>query len=136
MDTTLLIFACSALGAAAVLCVVVAIVAFRAGKNLDRVTVVVEAMQKDVHDLKVSAMPIIEKAGVFLDQGHQTFQVLESDLAKLSKGAQNLSGIAEDLRILEQSVVARIRPGLEDAASLISGITRGITTFAKKLTDR
>ncbi len=136
MDTTLLIFACSALGAAAVLCVVVAMVAFRAVKNLDRVTVVVEAMQKDIHDLKINAMPVIEKAGVFLDQGQQTLEVLESDLAKLSKGAQNLSGIAEDLRILEQSVVARIRPGLEDAASLISGITRGITAFAKKLTDR
>lgn len=136
MDTTLLIFACSALGAAAVLCIVVAVVALRAGKNLDRVTVVVESMQKDVHDLRVSVTPIIEKAAVFFDQGQRTLEILETDLAKLSKGAQNLSGIAEDLRILEQSLVARIRPGLEDAASLFSGITRGISTFAKKLTER
>ena len=66
MDTTLLIFACSALGAAAVLCVVVAIVAFGAGKTLDRVTVVVETRQKDGHDLKVSAMTLIAQAGDFM----------------------------------------------------------------------
>lgn len=136
MDTTLLIFACSALGAAAVLCIVVAVVAFRAGKNLDRVTVVVEAMQKDVHHLTTNAMPILEKAGTFFTQGEQALEVLKSDLANLSKGTQNIAGIAEDLRLLEQNLVARIRPGLEDAASLVSGITRGIKTFAKKLTER
>lgn len=136
MDATLLIFACLALGAATVLFIVVAIVAVNAGKNLNRVTAVVELMQKDVHELKVTATPVLEKAGKVLDQTERTIVTLENDLSKLSSGAQNIAGIAEDLRMLEQSLLARVRPSLEDLASLVSGVAKGVTAFAKKLTDR
>ncbi|MCX6139964.1 MAG: hypothetical protein NTX15_03910 [Candidatus Kapabacteria bacterium] len=136
MDTTLLIFACLALGAAAVLFAVIAIVAVNAGKNLNRVTAVVELMQKDVHELRVSSTPVFEKAGRVLDQTERSIVKLESDLSKLSNGAQSLAGIAEDIRMLEQSLLARVRPSLEDLASLVSGVAKGVTTFARKLTDR
>ena len=129
MDPTLLIFACIALGAAATFFVVVAIVAVKAGRDLDRITSVVESTRNDVAELKKAAIPVIEKAGTVLDR-------METDLQQLSKGAASIAGIAEDVRQLEQSLLARVRPSLEDLASLVSGLAKGVTTFARNLLDR
>ena len=136
MDTTLLIFVCIALAAATILFVVCAQLALKTGNNFDRMTVVVELMQKDIHELKVAAKPVIEKAGIVLDQTQQTLGRLESDLAVLSSGAKSLAGIVEDVRELEQNLLARVRPSLEDLASIVSGVARGVTTFARKLAAR
>ena len=99
-------------------------------------TVVVELIQRDVHELKVSAKPVIEKAGLVLDLTQQTLSRLESDLEVLSSGAKSIAGIAEDVRLLEQNLLARVKPSLEDLASIVSGVARGVTTFARKLTAR
>ena len=136
MDTTLLIFICIALASATILFVVCAQLAMKAGKNLDRMTVVVELIQRDVHELKVSAKTVIEKAGLVLDLTQQTLSRLESDLEVLSSGAKSIAGIAEDVRLLEQNLLARVKPSLEDLASIVSGVARGVTTFARKLTAR
>ncbi len=136
MDPTLLLFACIALGAAAVFFVVLAIVAMKAGRDLDRMTTVVEAMRADVGELKAATLPVITKAGEVLDETKDVLVRTENDLAKLSNGAAHLAGIAEDLRQLEQKLVARVQPSLEELASLVSGVAKGVTTFARKVLDR
>ena len=136
MDTTLLIFICIALGAVTILFVVCAQLAMKTGKNLDRMTVVVELIQRDVHELKASAKPVLEKAGLVLDQAQQTLGRLDDDLASLSSGVKDIAGIAQDVRAFEQSLLARVKPSLDDLASIVSGVARGVTTFARKLTAR
>lgn len=133
MDSILLVFLCLALGAAAILCGVIATVVLRIGKNLHRVTLVVEAVQKDVNILMLGSLPLIEKTSLVLDQTKHTLNHLDTNLAKLSEGLDNVSGITHDVRMLEQSLLARVRPSLEDLASLVSGVARGVTVFVKRL---
>jgi len=133
MDQTLLIFLCIALGAATVLFVVLAMVALRVGKDIDRITIVAEEIKRDVNDFTVKSRPMIEKAGLVLDQTRETVHRLNVDLEKLSVGIDNITGITHDIRLLEQNLLARVKPSLEDLASLVSGVARGVTVFARKL---
>lgn len=136
MDSTLVVFACVALGAVAGLCLVGISAVIKAGRNLDRITGVVETMQRDVSELKTHTIPVLLKTGFVLDQTHETIASVRADLGKLSKAADSVSGIAQDVRSFEQDIIARIRPSVEDLTSISSGVIRGVTAFIRHLTKR
>ncbi len=136
MDPVLLVFLCAALVSLAVLCWILAVVAMRASRELQRIAGVTEGIHKNLDELKSAAIPVIERAGTVLEETSSVLQRVETDLDHLSRGASSFAQIAEDIRVLEQGLMARIRPSLEDAASLVSGVVKGVTTFARKLTDR
>ena len=135
MDATLLALLYVALGAITVLAIVAAIVLVRAGSNIERMTDVVEAMQRDVHQVKEQTIPVLVKTSEALDRANSSLRKLEEQVDTLSGGVRNIAGIADDVRELEQSLVARVRPALEDLASLVTGVARGVTAFARKLTN-
>jgi uncharacterized protein YoxC len=136
MDSTLLIFACVALGAVAVLCVTLAIVALQAGKNLGRLTTTMEAVGNDVSEIKSQAIPLIEKATTVMQRTDVAMTKLDGSLDNLENGARALRGIAEDTRKLEQEVLRRVQPALEDITSLVSGAVKGLSTFIRNVMDR
>ena len=134
MDATLLALLYVALGAITILAVVAAIVLVRAGSNIERMTDVVESMQRDVHQVKEQTIPVLVKTSEAHDRANSSLRKLEEQVDTLSGGVRNIAGIANDVRELEQSLVARVRPALEDLASLVTGVARGVTAFARKIT--
>lgn len=134
MDATLLSFLYVALGAITILAVVAAVVLIRAGSNIERMTDVVESMQRDVQQVKEQTLPVLAKTSEALDRANSSLKKLEAQVDTLTGGVRNIAGIADDVRELEQSLLARVRPALEDLASLVSGVARGVTSFARKIT--
>jgi uncharacterized protein YoxC len=134
MDATLLLFLYVALGAITILAVVAAVVLIKASANIERMTETVESMQRDVHQVKEQAIPVLAKSSEALDRANSSLRKLEEQVDTLGSGVRNIAAIADDVRELEQSLIARVRPALEDLASLVTGVARGVTAFARKLT--
>jgi uncharacterized protein YoxC len=134
MDATLLLFLYVALGAITILAVVAAVVLIKASSNIERMTETVESMQRDVHQVKEQAIPVLAKSSEALDRANSSLRKLEEQVDTLGSGVRNIAAIADDVRELEQSLIARVRPALEDLASLVTGVARGVTAFARKLT--
>lgn len=134
MDATLLALLYVALGAITILAVVATVVLVRAGSSIERMTDVVESMQRDVHQVKEQTIPVLAKTSEALDRANSSLRKLEEQVDTLSGGVRNIAGIADDVRELEQSLIARVRPALEDLASLVTGVARGVTAFARKIT--
>lgn len=135
MDATLLLFLYVALGAITILAIVAAVVLIRASSNIERMTETVESMQRDVHQVKEQAIPVLTKTSEALDRANSSLRKLEEQVDTLGSGVRNIAAIADDVRELEQSLIARVRPALEDLASLVTGVARGVTAFARKLTN-
>ena len=135
MDATLLVFLYIALGACTILMIVAAVVLIRAGSDVERITKTVESMQRDVHQMKEQALPVLAKTSEALDRANTSLRKLEEHVNTLGGGVRNIAAIADDVRELEQSLIARVRPALEDLASLVTGVARGVTAFARKLTN-
>ncbi len=135
MDATLLVFLYIALGACTILMIVAAVVLIRAGSDVERITKTVESMQRDVHQMKEQALPVLAKTSEALDRANTSLRKLEEQVNTLGGGVRNIAAIADDVRELEQSLIARVRPALEDLASLVTGVARGVTAFARKLTN-
>ena len=135
MDATLLVFLYIALGACTILMIVAAVVLVRAGSDVERITKTVESMQRDVHQMKEQALPVLAKTSEALDRANTSLRKLEEQVNTLGGGVRNIAAIADDVRELEQSLIARVRPALEDLASLVTGVARGVTAFARKLTS-
>lgn len=134
MDPTLLALLYVALGAITVLAVVATVVLIRTGSNVSRMTDVVEDMQRDVRQVKEQTIPVLIKSSEALDRANSSLKKLEMQVDTLGGGIRNIAGIADDVRELEQSLVARVRPALEDLASIVTGVARGVTAFARKVT--
>ena len=135
MDATLLLFLYVALGAITILAVVAAVVLIKASANIERMTETVESMQRDVHQVKEQAIPVLAKTSEALDRANSSLRKLEEQVDTLGGGVRNIAAIADDVRELEQSLIARVRPALEDLASLVTGVARGVTAFSRKLTS-
>ena len=135
MDATLLLFLYVALGAITILAVVAAVVLIKASANIERMTETVESMQRDVHQVKEQAIPVLAKTSEALDRANSSLRKLEEQVDTLGGGVRNIAAIADDVRELEQSLIARVRPALEDLASLVTGVARGVTAVARKLTS-
>ena len=136
MDSTLVIFSAVALSAFTILCVSLAIVAFRAAKNLDRITITLADMGTDVSEIKQQALPLIDEATVVLQRADGTLEKLDGVADQLTAGSSAIRGIADDARALEQHVVGRLRPSIDDLTDLVSGSVKGVTTFVRSLLDR
>jgi len=136
MDPTLLIFACIALGAVAVLCVTLAFVAVRAGKNLQQMVGTIDSMAKDVSEIKDESIPLIVQATEVLQQTDAALAKLDRSLDNIEGGSQAFLGIAQDTRNLEREVVRRLQPAIEDMTSLATAGVKGVTTFLRNLLDR
>lgn len=134
MDAALLALLYVALGAVTVLAVVATVVLIRTGSNVSRMTDVVEEMQRDVRQVKEQTIPVLVKSSEALDRANSSLKKLEMQVDALGGGIRNIAGIADDVRELEQSLVARVRPALEDLASIVTGVARGVTAFARKIT--
>lgn len=134
MDATLLALLYVALGAIIVLSVVATVVLIRTGSNVSRMTDVVEEMQRDVRQVKEQTIPVLIKSSEALDRANSSLKKLEMQVDTLGGGIRNIAGIADDVRELEQSLVARVRPALEDLASIVTGVARGVTAFTRKIT--
>ena len=101
----------------------------------ERIVSTVESMQRDVHQMKEQALPVLAKTSEALDRANTSLRKLEEQVNTLGGGVRNIAAIADDVRELEQSLIARVRPALEDLASLVTGVARGVTAFARKLTS-
>lgn len=134
MDATLLALLYVALGAIIVLAVVATVVLIRTGSNVSRMTDVVEDMQRDVRNIKEQTIPVLIKSSEALDRANSSLKKFEMQVDTLGGGIRTIAGIADDVRELEQSLVARVRPALEDLASIVTGVARGVTAFARKIT--
>ena len=136
MDSTLLIFACVALGAVAVLCITLAVVAVQAGKNMQRLTSTMEAVGRDVSEIKTETIPLIARTSDVMERADHALIKLDSSLDNLRSGSQAIRGIAEDTRNLEQEVVRRVQPAIDDLTGLFSGAVRGFAAFVKNLMEK
>ena len=136
MDQTLIIFSSIALGSVAALCITLVVVAIRAGKNLDRITTTLENVGSDVAQLRAQALPLIEEATAVMHRADATIARVDEGLAQINRGTEVYASIANDVRDLERDLVSKVKPSLEDFASLFSGTLRSVTGFVRGLLDR
>jgi len=136
MDSTLVIFGSIALGACAVLCVTLAIVAVRASKNLDRITTTLEQMGNDVSEIREQAVPLIDESRLVMRRTDATLVKLDGAMDQLAAGTSAIRGIADDARALEQDVINQLRPSIDDLTGLVRGSVRGVTSFVRSLLER
>ena len=135
MDNAVLVVSATiALLSATALCIVAAVGILRLLRNVDRMTISIEGMQQDVHEVKRSLQPVLEKSAAVLDQTQRTIARVDQDLQKLSSGADTFKAIADDVRSLEHLLVSTVKPSIEELASFVSGLVGGVTSFAKRLT--
>jgi len=136
MDNTLIIFGSIALGAFSILCISLVIVAFRASKNLDRITATLGEIGTDVTQIKDQALPLFDEATMVLQRADTTMAKLDGAVDQLAAGTSAIRGIADDARALEQQVVDRLRPTIDDLTGLLAGSVKGVTSFVRSLLDR
>ena len=135
MDNAVLVVSATiALLSATALCIVAAVGILRLLRNVDRMTISIEGIQQDVHEVKRSLQPVLEKSAAVLDQTQRTIARVDQDLQKLSAGADTFKAIADDVRSLEHLLVSTVKPSIEELASFVSGLVGGVTSFAKRLT--
>ena len=136
MDSTLVIFGCIALGAVSVLCITAAAIVIKASKNLDRMTNTVERMGLDVAEMKSEMTPLIQRGVSVMEKTDSAVGKLDESLDQLTFGSKAVRGIAEDTRKLEQEMVERVRPALNDLTKLANSVVGGLTAFVRNLMDR
>lgn len=135
MDSTLLIFACIALAALAVLCVAATIVLLNSRKQFERVVVTMENIQGDVTQIKGQLEPVLERSATVLSDVQRIVENADARLDQLSQGIETFSTIAKDVRDLEHMVVGKLRGPLEDIVGMVAGAVRGVTAFTKKIVN-
>ena len=136
MDNTLIIFGSVALAALAVLCVTAAIMLVKAVKNLDRMTVTVESMGNDVNEIKSEVTPLLQRTTAVMEKADSAVNKIDESLDQLTFGTKAVRGIAEDTRKLEQELVERVRPALNDLTGLANSVVSGLTAFVRSIMDR
>lgn len=136
MDIVLIVAACLALVAVAVLCFTAVSFLNSARGQVDRVVASVERAASDLHQLRVDMAPVLKQSETLLVQLKDTADQVDRELEKIGRGADAFARIADDIRGLEQLVVSRLRGPISDVTGVVAGITRGITAFVRKLGER
>lgn len=136
MDPILLVFIIIALVAFSVLCVVLIMWITDLKKQVQHTIVVVDAAGRDLQDIKYKLLPVLDEAKTMLMHAGNTFEQADIELEKIGKGADTFIAIAEDVRRLEQQIIGRIQGPLEDVTSVVSGVLKGVSVFARQLLKR
>jgi uncharacterized protein YoxC len=133
MDPILLVFLCIALAAFTVLCIVAAVAVRNVSIQLDKVVRASERAAADVQALRSDLGPILSETASLLGQLKATTAHADAQLVSLGKSADAIAGIIGDVRALEAKLLGRLGPPLEQAAGLVAGVTKGLTTFIQRL---
>lgn len=133
MDPVLLAFLCLALAALAFAAVVAAWLMLNAKSELQRSVDAVVKMSDDVHALRANLLPVLQDSRTLMQQLQATATSADQQLASLSKGVEAVTGIATDVRKFEKRLLERVGPPLEDAAGVVAGVSKGLSTFVRTL---
>jgi uncharacterized protein YoxC len=133
MDPVLLAFLCLALAAVAFAAVVAAWLMLDAKKQLHRSVDAVVRMSNDVNALRADVVPVLNDSRQLMQQLQATASSADQQLTSLSKGVEAVAGIATDVRTFEKKLLERVGPPLEDAADVVAGVSKGLTTFVRTL---
>lgn len=137
MDSTIVVVATVvALIAFTVLCGVAVSFLLHARRQVDRMTMSAERAATDLHELRTRLTPVLVRSEELLEQVHGTVLRADAQIAKLSKGADAIASIAQDVKDFEVGIMNRLRPSVEEVVGLIAGATKGATTFIKTLMNR
>lgn len=133
MDPVVVAFLCLALAAIAFAAIVAAWLMRNVKSEIERSVNAVVRMADDVHALRADIAPVLSDSRVLMQQLQTTASNAEQQIAALSKGVEAVSGIATDVRSFEQKLLARVGPPLEDAAGIVAGVSKGLSTFVRTL---
>lgn len=136
MDTTLVVFGSIALSAATVLCITLSIVAIRAVREVARMTATLEEVGRHVREIKDRSVPLIEHATTVMQKTDRALDRVDGALQNVTAGTDSFRGIASDVRDMEQHILNRLRPSVDDATMMISGIVRGVTAIVRSFMKR
>ena len=136
MDSTLLLFICIALASVSVLCITLAFVAVKAGKNLGKMTETLEQVGNNIEEIKEKTIPVLDQTSSILTLTEGTIEKLDRDLDRFSKGAELFESIAKEVKQLQTMVIDKVRAPITEISSLFSGAVKGFTEFTKTLLDK
>jgi len=136
MDPVLLIFSVIALLAFSVLCVVATMWILDLRKQVTRTIVVLDAAGRDITDIKHKLLPVLDEAKTMLTHAANTFEQADIELEKIGRGADTFIAIAEDVRRFEQHIVDKVQGPIDDVTSVLNGVMKGVSTFARQLLKR
>jgi uncharacterized protein YoxC len=133
MDPFLLVFACLALAAFTVLCIVAAMAIKNLTRQLDIVVSTTQRAAADLQTLRADIAPVLTEATSLLTQLKATTANADAQLTSLGRSADAIAGIVGDVRALESRLLQRLGPPLEQAAGVVAGVTKGVATFIQRL---
>jgi len=136
MEPALLIILCITLLAITVAVFVAIWLMLNAKLQLERSVEAVTKMSNDVSQLRSELAPLLKQSQELIENLKATSTTANNQLSSMSKGIDALSGMATDVRQLEQRLLQRVGPPLEDAASILAGVSKGIGAFVRVLTKR
>lgn len=136
MDNTLLLFACVALGAAAILFVVAAVVLWKVRAGVERSVASIEALTTDVHEIRIQLEPVMQKAMSSLTELDLTMQAAREPLRTVNRGAEVALSMMNDVKRLETDVVDAVRQPLKNTLDVVGSILSTVTQIGKGLADR
>lgn len=131
MDSTLIIFACAALASATALCIVLAIVAWRALQEIRKVSTTVAQVGTDVHELKSQLVPVLHDATLVLRKTTQALERVDENLQRVGKGTEAFAQIAGDVKDLGHDIIQRARIPITDAVGFASSVFGKLLSLAK-----
>lgn len=136
MDPILLIFVVIALLAVTALCVVAIMWIVDLKKQVAHSVAVLDSTSRDVSTITQKLVPVLEEAKTMMMHAGHTFEQADIELEKIGRGADTFIAIAQDIRQFEQHLIGRIQGPLDDATSVVTGVLKGVSTFARTLFKR
>lgn len=136
MDNTLLIFACIALGAAAILFVVAAVVLWKVRAGVERSVTSIEALTTDVHEIRMQLEPVMAKAQTSLTELDLTLQAAREPLRTVNRSAEVALSMMNDVKRLETDVVDAVRQPLKNTLDVVGTVLSTVTQIGKGLAER
>jgi uncharacterized protein YoxC len=133
MDPVLLAFLCLALAGITFAAIMAVWLMRNVKSEIQRSVNAVVRMADDVHALRADIAPVLNDSRALMQQLQATASNAEQQITALSKGVEAVSGIATDVRSFEQKLLERVGPPLEDAAGIVAGVSKGLSTFVRTL---
>lgn len=99
---------------------------------LFRITKTIASMQTEMTALTRTVIPLVERMNALTVQVEGTLEIVTEHRNGIAESIDNIRRVTRNIARLQQLVQNQIEPPLAEFASLLSGLRKGVSTFAER----